>query len=93
LLEKYQAQLPAFFIVSQVQLAGSASANAQKSETLPGLSVDVSRAEGAKCERCWNFSMQVGESADYPTICERCVKALDEIDASGQVGGQVAASR
>ncbi|MBZ5661038.1 MAG: isoleucine--tRNA ligase [Acidobacteriia bacterium] len=92
LLEQYQAQLPAFFIVSQVQLAGSASADALKSETIPGLGVSVSRAAGAKCERCWNYSTRVGESADYPTVCERCVKALDEIEGSGRVGGQVAAS-
>jgi isoleucyl-tRNA synthetase len=92
LLEQYLAQLPSFFIVSQVRLAGSASADAQKSEALPGLGVSVARAEGTKCERCWNYSTHVGESADYPTICERCVKALDEIEGSGSAGGQVAAS-
>jgi len=27
--------------------------------------------------------VRVGESADYPTVCERCVAALDEIDRSG----------
>jgi len=96
LLQKYGAQLPAFFIVSQVQLADAASAEAQGSETITGLAVAVSRADGAKCERCWNYSTHVGESADYPTVCERCVKALDEIErergASGQAGGQGAGS-
>ena len=92
LLDQYKAVLPGFLIVSQVQLAGSPSADAQKSEALPGFSVSVLRADGAKCERCWNYSTHVGESADYPTVCERCVKALDEIEASGHAGGQVAAS-
>src|SRR5258708_16672436 len=90
LLQKYRAQLPAFFIVSQVQLADAASAEAHKSEALPGLSTAVTRADGAKCERCWNYSTHVGESADYLTVCERCVNALDEIErdraASGQAG-------
>jgi len=96
LLEQYKAWLPSLFIVSQVHLSDSASAEAQKSEALPGLSVAVSRADGAKCERCWNYSIHVGENVDYPTICERCVKALGEIERargeSGQAGGQGAAS-
>jgi isoleucyl-tRNA synthetase len=92
LLEQYKASLPSLFIVSQVQLADSASANAQKSEAIPGLTIAVERADGAKCERCWNFSTHVGENSDYPTICERCVKALDEIERSAEAGGRGAAS-
>ena len=52
----------------------------------PGLSVAVQRADGTKCERCWNYSTHVGENADYPTVCERCVKALTEIEESGLAG-------
>jgi isoleucyl-tRNA synthetase len=96
LLEQYKSWLPALFIVSQVELAAAAPADAQKSESLPGLSVAVQRADGAKCERCWNYSRHVGENSDYPTVCERCVKALTEIEetlaASGHAGGQGAAS-
>ena len=92
LLKEYNASLASLFIVSQVHLAESASGDAQKSEAIPGFSVAVARADGAKCERCWNYSIHVGESADYPTICERCVKALDEIEQSGRAGGQGAAS-
>ena len=40
----------------------------------------VKRAEGQKCERCWNYSIHVGESSKFPTVCERCVIALDEIE-------------
>jgi isoleucyl-tRNA synthetase len=96
LLERYKAALPGFFIVSQVEIAKTAADGAQKSEALPGLSVAVQHADGAKCERCWNYSTHVGENADYPTVCERCVKALTEIEetlaASGHAGGQGAAS-
>ena len=92
LLEKYKGWLPGLFIVSQVELAATTPADAQKSESFPGLSVAVQRADGAKCERCWNYSTHVGENADYPTVCERCVKALNEIEESGRAGGQGAAS-
>jgi isoleucyl-tRNA synthetase len=30
------------------------------------------RAPGAKCQRCWNYSLQVGQSRDYPVLCRRC---------------------
>ncbi|MTJ10409.1 isoleucine--tRNA ligase [Anabaena sp. UHCC 0204] len=29
-----------------------------------------------KCDRCWNYSTHVGESAEHPLLCERCVPAL-----------------
>ena len=44
------------------------------------IAVKVSRAAGEKCERCWNYSVRVGESLRYPTVCERCADALDEIE-------------
>jgi len=92
LLEQYKSWLPALFIVSQVELSTQAPAGAHKSESLAGLTVAVQRADGAKCERCWNYSTHVGENADYPTVCERCVKALNEIAESGGAGGQGAAT-
>ena len=52
-----------------------------------GLGRRVHRADGAKCERCWNYSTHVGESADYPTVCERCVTALNEIERGGSQSG------
>jgi isoleucyl-tRNA synthetase len=37
---------------------------------------DIVKAEGQKCDRCWNYSTQVGAIAEEPTICERCYEAL-----------------
>ena len=71
LLQKHQKDLRYLFIVSQVEL-GNSDAGA-------GVSITISDAEGQKCERCWNYSTRVGESKTYPTICERCVAALEEI--------------
>jgi isoleucyl-tRNA synthetase len=33
-------------------------------------------AKGDKCPRCWNYSTHIGESAEHPHICDRCVGAL-----------------
>ncbi len=78
LLEHYAPRLPALFIVSQVQVlpAGESGDGAEAA-------VKISRADGTKCERCWNYSTQVGASRDYPTVCERCVAALGEIERNG----------
>jgi isoleucyl-tRNA synthetase len=85
LLQRYAAFLPGFFIVSQVEVE-TVPANGGGSATGPGtLTIRAERALGSKCERCWNYSTHVGESADYPTFCERCVAALNEIEAGGGV--------
>ena len=78
-LKHYLAQLPGLFIVSQVELM-NAVAGDYKSEAVPGLEVTVQRADGKKCDRCWNYSTHVGENTRYPTICERCTEAIEEIE-------------
>jgi isoleucyl-tRNA synthetase len=72
LLQKHRKDLRYLFIVSQVEL-GNSGAGA-------GVSITITDADGTKCERCWNYSTHVGESETYPTVCERCVAALQEIE-------------
>ncbi len=67
-LERYQAALKEILNVSQVELGAAESLQAI---TLP--------ADGAKCERCWNYSTHVGEDPRWPTVCDRCAAALTEI--------------
>jgi len=75
LLEQYENQLRYLFIVSSVTL-GQGGGNG----TASGLKVNVKKAAGEKCERCWNYSVHVGEDKAYPTVCERCSAALKEIE-------------
>jgi isoleucyl-tRNA synthetase len=74
-LERFKNDLRYFFIVSAVELKKGAS-----NGDAP-VAVQVSKAPGLKCERCWNFSTRVGEDKDYPTVCERCSAVLKEIGA------------
>ncbi len=85
LLESYRSWLPAVFLVSQVELARGPLDGGYHSDAIDGLEVQVQRAEGAKCERCWNFSAAVGTFPDYPTVCDRCAEALAEI---GRTAGE-----
>jgi isoleucyl-tRNA synthetase len=91
-LKQYLPQLPGLFIVSQVELM-SAGTGEFRSEVVPGLEVSVQRADGKKCDRCWNYSVHVGENPRYPTICERCSEAIAEIEAGGPDAGAVASTR
>jgi isoleucyl-tRNA synthetase len=45
----------------------------------PALAVHVERAAGAKCERCWTYSTNVGHLAPHPGVCERCADVLREL--------------
>jgi isoleucyl-tRNA synthetase len=85
-LKHYLSQLPALFIVSQVELL-SAGTGEFRSELVPGLEVSVQRADGKKCDRCWNYSTHVGENPRYPTVCERCGEAIAEIEREGGEAG------
>ncbi len=82
-LKHYLPLLPGLFIVSQVDLI-TAGKGDFTSDVVPTLEVTVQRAEGKKCDRCWNFSTHVGENSRYPTICERCSEAIAEIEGGQQ---------
>jgi isoleucyl-tRNA synthetase len=64
LLEEARAELPTLFIVSKVVLAKGP------------LSVQVARAPGVKCERCWIFAEDVGVDPKHPTLCAKCAGAI-----------------
>lgn len=70
-LADYFDQLRYIFIVSQVEVHQGEK-----------LGVEIQKADGTKCERCWNYSVRVGEFSKYPTVCERCVEALTEIETA-----------
>jgi isoleucyl-tRNA synthetase len=74
LLERHAPDLRSIFIVSQVELGRGGGAGSE-------VAVEVREAEGAKCERCWNYSPEVGRAADLPTLCERCGPVVRELVA------------
>ena len=78
-VKAHENELRYLFIVSSVQLAEAPSGNGSGGAS--GIRVEVRRAPGQKCERCWNYSTLVGRDAAHPTVCERCSAALKEIEA------------
>ncbi|MCR5635932.1 MAG: isoleucine--tRNA ligase [Clostridiales bacterium] len=66
-IKSVETELPAAFIVSQVEVCEKASGE---------LEAEVLHADGEKCARCWSFSHTVGCNAKYAEICERCANVL-----------------
>ena len=75
LLERYRDELPMFFITSSVEVTRASEG---------GLTVEVSRAAGEKCPRCWRYVTDITTEGELPGICGRCVDAM---------GGQLVAGR
>src|SRR5699024_6442675 len=76
LLEQHAAELPTLLIVSQVELAKTRPEGATASEgplSGDGLAVEVKPADGAKCPRCWTYSLAL--TAGRP-VCDKCAEAL-----------------
>jgi isoleucyl-tRNA synthetase len=72
LLRRHLDNLRYLFIVSQVGLIeGAGNGGIPQVEVLP--------ADGSKCERCWNYSVEVGKDPDYSTLCERCAPVVREL--------------
>jgi isoleucyl-tRNA synthetase len=74
-LARHADQLRYLFIVSAVALTQSPG------NGTGAVHVEVKKADGAKCDRCWNYSIHVGEDKNYPTVCERCSAVLKELEA------------
>jgi isoleucyl-tRNA synthetase len=72
-------ELRYLFLASQVEVLDSPEAIQKADYKLESekLSVGVVKADGEKCDRCWNYSIHVGESAEHPLLCDRCVPALE----------------
>ncbi len=76
-LNEHKLSLPALFIVSQVELyKREQSPDAVIVDDLPDIKIEVGRADGEKCDRCWNFSKATGSNQDYPSTCQRCQEVL-----------------
>ena len=68
-LQSFSIELCEIFKVSFVTVT------MDKSSSLD-LSVTVQKAQGIKCLRCWNYSLEVGKHPRHPLICDRCLEAI-----------------
>jgi isoleucyl-tRNA synthetase len=69
LLDRYRADLPMLFIVSQLELETTGGDE-------DGLEVEVRKADGEKCARCWRIVPAVSDNESTRGLCDRCVDAV-----------------
>ena len=76
-LVQHLSELPTLLIVSQVALEPELGERMVRvTAALPGaghLGVEVRKADGAKCPRCWTYAREVAAGAD---VCPKCQEAL-----------------
>ncbi len=75
-LESFNTTLTDLLQVSQVEWGMDISESAMKSEQFPTLFMDVKKADGKKCDRCWRWNITVGDYPDHPTVCDRCYEVV-----------------
>jgi isoleucyl-tRNA synthetase len=71
-LETYAEQLPMLFIVSEVELRASNGSTEPRSDT----QVEIGRATGVKCDRCWRYVPAISQDPEWAGLCERCQHAM-----------------
>lgn len=72
-----QEDLRALLIVSQLDIVEKgALAEPFASREIEGLLVEVGKAKGEKCHRCWIYSEHLGANPEHPVICERCITKI-----------------
>jgi isoleucyl-tRNA synthetase len=76
-LLRHLRELPTLLIVSQVALEKEPTERmVRTTAALPGaghLGIEVRKADGAKCPRCWTYAPEVAAGAD---VCPKCQEAL-----------------
>jgi isoleucyl-tRNA synthetase len=75
-LEPHAAQLPMLFIVSEVELRPAPTDVESHAEAQPR--IEIARAGGTKCERCWRYVPVVSAEPEWAGLCSRCQDALAE---------------
>jgi len=83
ILHRYEKELARVFVVSQVALETKTVEGMEAAESVSavlqkkfGLKVLVTKADGAKCARCWNYSSSLGRDPEHGSLCPKCVEAI-----------------
>ena len=77
LLESYRDFLSELFITSSAEISkGPAPPESYVSTELKGVAVVIEKADGGKCQRCWNWDTNVGMSDEFPDLCKKCCEVM-----------------
>ncbi|MBI4369715.1 MAG: isoleucine--tRNA ligase [Elusimicrobia bacterium] len=69
LIEPWKPWLASFLVVSQAEVVSAATSNGH-------WHIEISKAPGAKCARCWTYRESVGQNSQAPDLCSRCAQVV-----------------
>ncbi|MBI5408846.1 MAG: isoleucine--tRNA ligase [Nitrospirae bacterium] len=77
-LNEYKNFLPTLFIVSSAELIKDENIPeaAYRSPELKDLAIIIEKAEGNKCQRCWNWDVTVRKNEKFPELCKKCCEVI-----------------
>ncbi len=65
-----------WLLVSSLQIGGDPWAEVLVTEANDIASVDIAKARGIKCERCWHYEIEMSNNKNHQNICNRCEKVV-----------------
>lgn len=73
-----QDDLTEIFKVSQVAVTKqhSSGTDVVVASGISDVTIQVAKAVGEKCVRCWNYADTVGKNVQHPQVCGKCLSAL-----------------
>lgn len=80
LLDDFMDSLEEILMVSKVRLMPPNTPIPDeiiKINELEGLAIEIRNSNNIKCERCWIYSDTVGTNEQYPTLCHKCIAAIE----------------
>ena len=66
-----------WLLVSHLQIGGEPWAELLASQQSEIGTIEVARARGTKCQRCWHFETDIGHSKEHPNLCRRCLDVVE----------------
>ena len=78
LLQKLGEELRFVLITSDAEVYPLTDKPAEVAEEQLGVAIRVVPLEDAKCGRCWHRRADVGQSAEHPQLCGRCITNLGD---------------
>ncbi len=68
-----------WLLVSNLQLGGEPWAEVLSSKENELAYIEIGRARGLKCARCWHYENDIGQHSFHSSLCGRCIDVLDQI--------------
>ncbi|MFQ3577759.1 MAG: class I tRNA ligase family protein, partial [Verrucomicrobiia bacterium] len=69
-VQRHQAEVEEFLIVSHITAVPG-----------PAFSAEARPSDHVRCERCWRHLPDVGSQSTHPSLCRRCVQAIERASA------------